>query len=142
LTAVPFCPAEVALSALMPKSKMDTGAAEAIVALGYPAVEPVLPDMLTWLQDRLNWPVARVFQPFLVRIGPHLAPHIRAILATNDEFWKYSILADVIAHSATLAAAMRADLQRIATAPTAGEIAEGLPLEAQEILDTLLPKTR
>jgi Domain of unknown function (DUF5071) len=139
MTANPFRPAAVDLSAQMPASKMDTTAAAAIVSLGYPAVAPLLPHMLTWLQDRLNWPVARVFQPLLVSIGAPLAPHVRAILATDDEFWKYSLLVDVIAHSAPLGQALRADLQRIATTPTPGETAEGLPREALDILHNLTP---
>jgi Domain of unknown function (DUF5071) len=141
MAANPFRPAAVDLSARMPTSKMDTTAAELIVSLGYPAVAPVLPHMLTWLQDRLNWPVARVFQPLLVSIGAPLAPHVRAILATDDEFWKYSMVVDVIAQSAPLAQAMRADLQRVATCPTPGETAEGLPREALDILSRLALQT-
>ena len=44
------------LRALIPRNKHDLRRARVLVALGYPAVAPVLPELLEWLQD-LNWPV-------------------------------------------------------------------------------------
>jgi Domain of unknown function (DUF5071) len=124
------------LHAMMPKSKHDTAKAEAIVALGYPAVAPLLPEMLTWLQDR-NWPVGLIFKPFLVSLGPMIAPHLRAILATSDEFWKYSVIVDLVAQSSALARLLVPELRRMAEQPTPGEVAEGLPDEAQIILASI-----
>jgi Domain of unknown function (DUF5071) len=124
---------------MMPKGKHDTEKAEAIIALGYPAVAAVLPEMLTWLQDR-NWPVGIVFKPFLISLGPVVAPHVRDILATSDEFWKYSVVVDVVAHAPLLAEAVQPELTRIATQPTDGEAAEGLPVEARAILEALQSK--
>ncbi|MER8435665.1 DUF5071 domain-containing protein [Mesorhizobium sp. M1312] len=56
---------------LLPENKHDTAKAAALVALGFPQVEP---QIMEWLQD-MNWPVARVLAPLVP-----LAPHIRTIL--------------------------------------------------------------
>ena len=73
---------------LLPRSTRDREAARAVIALGYPAVAPVLPDLLEWLQD-YNWPVARPIGEFLASIPEPMVPHIRAVLDGNDLIWKY-----------------------------------------------------
>jgi hypothetical protein len=97
------------LTELIPVTKFETEKASALVQLGFPAVEPVMPQILEWVQD-LNWPVGHVFQPFLARIGQPLAPYIRAILAGQDDCWKYSLLQAVVGQSAELARALRPEL--------------------------------
>ncbi|MBT9518713.1 MAG: DUF5071 domain-containing protein [Methyloversatilis discipulorum] len=121
------------LSSLLPAGKHDTAKAEAIVTLGYPEVEPILPSLLEWVQD-LNWPVASVLCPFLASIGTPLAPHIRRILQTNDDTWKYSLLAGIVAESAPLADELSSELQRLVSFPTAGEREEELNIHAHEII--------
>ena len=83
------------LAAILPTNKRDTERAEAIVALGFPTVEPILSTLLEWMQD-INWPVAQVLAPFLANIGGPLAPHVRPILQTDDDIWKYWILDCII----------------------------------------------
>ena len=124
------------LSSLIPTSKHDTEKARSLVALGYPAVEPVLPQILEWVQD-LNWPVARVFQSFLSGIGAPLAPFVRVVLATQDDSWKYFVLIGIVAPSVELAKALRLDLERLAKSPTAGEMTEEVSDVAAEILQSL-----
>jgi hypothetical protein len=118
---------------LIPQNKFDTDRAEQAVAAGYPAVEPILPELLEWIQDS-NWPVARVLGPFLGSIGTPLIPHIKKILATDDNIWKYWTLTHVVQDSPDVAAALREDLQRYADSPTADERAEGLDELARTIL--------
>jgi hypothetical protein len=125
--------AENSLSRLVPVDKMEIAKAEALVKLGYPAVEPLLPQIVGWMQD-LNWPVAQVFQPFLASIGLPLAPHVRSVLATEDDIWKYWVLLGVVRNSPELTNALLSDLVRLAHRPTAGEEAEGVSQVAQEIL--------
>ncbi len=124
------------MNELLPQDKADIARAEAIVALGYPAVKPILPDLVGWLLD-YNWPVARVLGPFLGTIGLPLLPHARHVLGTNDDVWKYWVLSLLVKPSIPLAAALKEELERLANVPTAGEIAEELDLEAREILDSL-----
>ena len=63
------------MPSLIPKSKSDLETANRAVAAGYPAVKPVLGELVEWLKD-YNWPVAHVLAPFLAKIGIPLVPHI------------------------------------------------------------------
>lgn len=121
------------LATLLPTDKYETSKAEALVALGYPSVEPILSSLLLWVQD-LNWPVARVLSPFLASIGIPLAPHIRHILQGNDDTWKYSLLTGIVAESAPLAGELSPELQRLVSSPTVGEREEELNVHAHEII--------
>jgi hypothetical protein len=121
------------LTSLLPIDKMDTEAASKVVALGFPVVEPVLPQLLEWLQD-MNWPVAQVFQPFLASIGAPLASHIRAVLATDDDVWKYWVVQGVVGNSAELVHALRPELERLARSPTDGEAEEGVSELSEQII--------
>jgi len=115
---------------------MDTDKADAIVALGYPKVAPILPALVGWMQD-MNWPVARLLQPFLANIGAPLAPHIRAVLNSNDDIWKFWTLRFIVAESAELAALLKPELYRLASSSTVGEQAEEVDVQAKEILRSL-----
>ena len=117
----------------LPNDKYDVRRAEALVACGYPAVEPVLPRLLEWIQDG-NWPVARVLAPFLSTVGAPLVPHARRILDGDDDTWKYFLVQGVVAKSAELAVLLHPDLERLARFATDGEAAEGLPLMAAALL--------
>ena len=124
------------LSALLPTTKFETDQAAHLVSMGSPQVEPVMRQILEWLQD-LNWPVAKVFQPFAAGIGAALAPHIRSILITDDECWKHSVLSGVVAESLELAACLRPELERIVNSPTADEAHEGVNDVAADILNRI-----
>ena len=125
------------LTALLPVDKTDAAAASKVVAIGFPSVEPVLPRLLEWLQD-MNWPVAQILQPFLASIGPPLAPHIRAVLATDDDVWKYWVIQGVVGKSTELAQVLKPELERLAHSPTDGEIEEGV----SEISAQVIKKVR
>ena len=124
------------LAALIPVGKFDTDKAEAIVTLGFPAVEPILPALLHWMQD-MNWPVAKVLQPFLASIGAPLASHVRAILQTDDEVWKSWVLQYIVAESRELARMLQPELARLAASPTPAEREEEVDHDACKILEQL-----
>lgn len=124
------------LASLVPVGKSEVDKAAALVQLGYPAVEPVMPQILEWLQD-LNWPVGRVFQPFLARIGQPLAPYICAIFSGDDDVWKYNLLQAVVRQSPELARALRPELERVAANPSTGESKEEVDQVAVEILEAI-----
>jgi hypothetical protein len=126
-----------ALRAMLPKDRHDVASAAAIAALGYPAVAPLLPDLLSWLQD-YNWPVARALAPFLAAVGEPVLPEVRRILASDDEMWKYWVLVAVVAAMpAAVAGLLRPELVRMATQPTPGEVTDEVNLAAREILDAI-----
>ncbi|WP_449069270.1 DUF5071 domain-containing protein [Prosthecobacter sp.] len=100
---------------LIPKHKSDVATARLAVQAGYPAVEPVLYDLLEWLQD-CNWPVAQELFDFLGSIGAPLAPHIRRILSSDDQQWRYWIVG-LLRQSPELYSIFRADVHRMACSP-------------------------
>ncbi|MBV9852871.1 MAG: DUF5071 domain-containing protein [Armatimonadetes bacterium] len=121
---------------LLPQTKSDTDKAQALVSLGYPAVAPVLPELVEWLQD-INWPVAQVLEPFLAGIGLPLLPQVRRVLATEDGTWKYWVLSCLVARSSALASALHEELTRLASAPTPAEVDEELDTQARAILSSV-----
>ena len=104
---------------LVPKDKLDIETAQLASRAGFPAVEPVLYELLEWIQD-CNWPVARELFPFLASIGEPLAPHIRRVFAGDDYIWQYWICG-LFRESPTLYSIFRAEIHRIASSPTAEE---------------------
>lgn len=118
------------IKALVPRGKHDIERAEAAIKIGYPAVAPILPELLEWLQD-LNHPVAQVLAPFLASIGSPLIPHIHQIFRTDDHIWKRWIISYIIDESYELATVFRSELERISYSPTESEVEEGLDEEAQ-----------
>lgn len=101
------------LRELLPKDKFDLERANALVSIGYPTVAPLLSELLEWLQDG-NWPVSKIFSPFLASVGTPLAEEIRKILRTEDHLWKYWVLLRVVAYSSELATALYPELVKIA----------------------------
>lgn len=101
------------LRKLLPTHKSDLDRARAISALGYPAVEPLLPELVKWLGDR-NWPVTRTLLPLFISIGAPLAPHVAPILLGNDSWWAYTTMIEVVICSPPLAAALRPELKELA----------------------------
>ncbi len=125
---------ETDLSGLIPKTKFETEKIDALIRLGYPAVQSLLPELMTWVQD-MNWPVARVLQPFLVSIGAPLEPYIRDVLKTDDENWKYRIFSDIIGNSRPLLEIFKPELERMGLNPTASEKIEELDELAKSLLE-------
>jgi hypothetical protein len=121
---------------LLPHTKFDLDRARAVVEAGYPAVDPILAELLEWTRD-CNWPVAQVLLPFLAEIGEPLEPHIEKILQSSDDIWRYWVLVALVQKSAALARTLQPTLRRVADRPTAGESAEGVAEEAVAALRCL-----
>ena len=119
---------------LIPREKHDIERAEAAIKAGYPAIEPILPGLLEWMQD-INWHVARVLAPFLASIGAPLLPYIERIFSTDDHIWKRWIMLYIISESEKLAIAFRTELERLAYYPTKIEVEEELNENAQSVLE-------
>lgn len=112
--------------AVVPVDKFDLAAVDRAVALGWSAVEPVIGDLLEWVQD-YNWPVAHSLMPFLKSIGPPLAPYLVPILEGDDYVWQYWIIQYVLTDADPgLVGRLRPLLQRVADDPSDEEQLEGL----------------
>ena len=83
------------LRKLLPVNKDDVAAIEAITAQGYPAVQPILLDVLKWIRDE-SWPVAKPAREFLVAIGPRLAPQVREVLGSRSDSLKAVVLRRIV----------------------------------------------
>lgn len=129
-TGLPWEALPESLRLLLPLHKSDTERAEAIVSIGFPAVEPLLPHLMAWLQD-YNWPVAQVLAPFLASLGTDIVPEVRKVLQGKDEIWIYWVLLKVVAALPEDAvAALQADLEALTVKPSPEEV----DLIASEIL--------
>ena len=117
---------------LYPKGKDDIATARRAVAAGYPAVEPVLYELLTWLQD-CNWPVAHELFDFLASIGAPLAPHIRRVFDGDDYVWQYWLIG-LFRESPELYSIFRADIHRLASSPTQNEHVNELDALCAELI--------
>jgi hypothetical protein len=83
------------LRKLLPVNKDDVAAIETITAHGYPAVQPILLDLLKWIRGE-SWPVAKPACEFLVTIGPRLAPQVREVLGSRDDSLKAAVLRRIV----------------------------------------------
>ena len=120
---------------LVPKNKGDLARAKAVVDAGYPAVEPILGELMKWLQD-YNWPVAQVLAPFLASVGAPLVPHIWHVLRTDDYIWKYYVIGVVIPKlPQDVAAEFRSELDRLCYNPQPPERREELDTQARDVLE-------
>jgi len=118
----------------LPQHKHDVEAAELIVAVGMPEVEPLLGGILEWLQD-YNWPVASILAPLFDQMGEEVVPHIRLILDSDDDLWKYWMVVIVLPKlSRGAQELLRPDIERIANHPSDGEVKEEVQLEAVDYL--------
>jgi uncharacterized protein DUF5071 len=121
---------------LIPRTKTDYERVQAVKEAGYPAVEPILPELLEWMQD-YNWPVAQGLQPLLASIGEPLAPHIRPIFKTDDALWKYWILEKIVAHCPALARQLREEILSLAELQPRDDDERLVQEISQEILCTI-----
>lgn len=84
------------LTARLPKHSGDVDAARELVALGYPEVAPVLPQLFQWLETNGS-PVERVIRPFLAELGaPARDLACKALLHPGKPAVKHSLLRYVL----------------------------------------------
>nr|WP_287382084.1 DUF5071 domain-containing protein [Mesorhizobium sp.] len=69
---------------LLPRSKRDVDSIPFIIKAGYPAIAPILDELLDWTADS-NWPVARPLADFLVTLGTPLILRFRGSLREPTE---------------------------------------------------------
>lgn len=80
----------------MPRDAHDLEAARALIALGWPALEPICGDMLRRIKDHGS-PVADAFCDFFVAVGEPAAAGIRECLLTSrHSHLKYQLVSQVI----------------------------------------------
>ena len=84
------------LIARLPKNAQDADGARQLVALGYPALAPVLPHLFQWLETSGS-AVELVLRPFFAGLGaPARDLACKALLHRNKPALKYSLLRYVL----------------------------------------------
>lgn len=122
------------LSACVPKDKHDHDAVAAAKAAGFPALNPILPELLEWLQD-INWPVAQGLLPVLAGAGPEIAAPIRHVLVGKDGLWKFFVITWLVEKlDPDVQVLLVDDLTRLATTPTDDDMREEADQAAREVL--------
>jgi hypothetical protein len=103
------------LKRLLPRNKDDAEGAKALVAIGYPTVEPVMPLMLDWLKSNGS-PVELVVREFFATLGARAVPAVQKALASRHDGLKYSVVKHVVCRwPADAVSQLKVQLQGLAT---------------------------
>ena len=121
------------ISDLIPRSKFDTSGIERLKVINITEAEPILGDLLEWLQD-INWPVAKELFYVLPRFEKNLVPHIRTVFNSDDDIWKNWILCMLKTFSPDTVKLLSYEIKGIANNPTAGELLEETNKYASDIV--------
>ncbi|MBP1859585.1 DUF5071 domain-containing protein [Rhizobium herbae] len=122
---------------LIPKSKHDLEAVDALREASLSSIIPILDDLLDWTADG-NWPIAKPLADFLVSIGAPLKPAVQRVLQGDDGPFKYFCLHLIVAQwPRDLKEDFQKELLRLVEYPSDHDIAEELPEVAEEILATI-----
>ena len=76
---------------LLPKDKYDNSNIENLKKLQDEEIKPLIPELLTWLQD-YNWPITKEVLNVLKGRENLVFPYIADILAGDDVMWKCWIM--------------------------------------------------
>ena len=117
---------------LIPKHKHDHKVIAGLKKLSFEQLEPIIPDLLEWLQD-MNWPIGRPVADILEPFADRITPEIIKILKTNDGMWKLWVLCNLARN--TTDPLLLSEIERIAKFPSRDEIEDEVNLEAIAILN-------
>ena len=122
---------------LIPKDKFDVDAVRAISEAGYPAIAPLMDELLDWTADS-NWPVAQSLADFLITLGEPLVAPLSKILRGTDGSHKEHCLRLVVSRlPVEILAKVEHDLRRLADHPSADDQREEADIAARQILSRL-----
>lgn len=119
---------------LIPKDKFDLRNISRIRKLDFLTLEPIIPELLEWIQD-INWPVARYLAPFLATVGLPLKPYLKPIFESNDAEWIYFVLNNIVEKSPELLLSLRSELEELKEAYCKTLDESDVCLTATELLD-------
>lgn len=125
------------LRSCVPQDKFDLAAIARARVAGFPAINPILPELLKWLQD-INWPVADQMVELLSGSDSEIVPHIRGVLLSDDAVWKYWVLSRLCSRIApAVLAQLIPDITRLADQPSEHDRVEKVNAEASALLASL-----
>lgn len=119
---------------IVPKHKSDLASCKNLSTASDEEVVTKIPELLEWLQD-MNWPVAPLVCERLKSIGDPLIVPLRKVLTGSDACWKYWIITCLLREAPNETVfSLREALETLANHPSSSEEAEGVHLEAREVL--------
>ncbi|MCH7321719.1 DUF5071 domain-containing protein [Solibacillus sp. MA9] len=80
---------------MTPKNKFDIEEVETLRNKPANEVVPLLPELMTWMQD-MNWPVAKSVVELLLTYPTEITPLIDEVLAGDDDMWVYWCLVELV----------------------------------------------
>lgn len=79
----------------LPAHKDDRDAVLKLQKLEYPEIAPILPHLMSWLED-LNWPISKDIADKLLKVGYPMIPYVQKVLRSDDMQWKYCVLVSLV----------------------------------------------
>ena len=123
---------------LIPKDKFDDSSFEQLMALNDAEIDPIIPELLKWIQD-MNWPVAPSVIKVLASHRAATEKHLLVLLKPEqkDDEWKRNIIKYLLVEwtSYPVDDHLTSEIKRIAENPTDGEREELADEAAQEFLN-------
>jgi len=129
---VNFSPMKTSIRELLPKDKSDVDTAARLMSYSYEEVKPIIPELLTWIQD-MNWPVAGPVASYLKTIAHHITPDIIRILRGNDSTWKYWCL-QVFGYAEDIDPLLLDEIKKLREYASQRDIEEGVLDKADKII--------
>lgn len=124
------------LKKLLPKDKHDDSNIEGLFSLSDADIEPLIPELLEWLQD-MNWSVSEKIADVLSYRYKIAEPYVIALLSPSqsDEIWKYWLIKELIPKfGSSVSAELSNAVRRISESPTDSERAEEVDTAAKDYL--------
>ncbi|WP_010095155.1 DUF5071 domain-containing protein [Ornithinibacillus scapharcae] len=119
---------------MIPKNKFDTNAIVQLQQASKEEVVPILPELLTWIQD-INWPIATEIVNLLRTYYKETVPYIKNILISDDSIWKYWCLLELIQPmEKNYQLLFYKEVQQLAYHPSESDKIEEIDIIAREIL--------
>lgn len=119
---------------LVPRDKCDEDIVPMIAEAGYPAIAPILDDLMQWTADP-NWPIAPPLIDYLATLGAAMIEPIRKVLRGDDDGHKFVCLRGMVRDLPLSARiALRDDLRELADTPCQGDWDVSVDDEARAIL--------
>lgn len=70
----------------IPHDKTDIERVQRLANIGFPKLNPIIPDLLNWIQD-MSWPVANYCISLLKKAGPEILPFVLNVFESEDYEW-------------------------------------------------------
>ena len=122
---------------LVPLTKHDEEQIPLLREAGYPAIAPILDDLMQWTADP-NWPICVPLIDYLNTLGEPMVEPIRKVLRGDDDGHKFVCLRAMVGNLPVAARErLRADIRLLAETPCQGDWDDSVDAEARAVLSAM-----